>query len=80
MQTTSRERRFRRKRALIVVAGLALVFVAFAAFVLLNYGVDGIVYFFTTPTLEARSGKKYTPVTGVKRAIEKLGEEDEPRE
>jgi hypothetical protein len=74
MGATSRGRRTLRRRALLVVVGLVLTFAAFAAFVLLQHGVDGVVHFFTTPTMEADSGKMYTPVTGVKRALEKLEE------
>ncbi len=56
MAATSRERRFRRKRALIVVLGVVLIAAAFAAFILLRHGVDGVVHFFTTPTMEAVLG------------------------
>jgi len=80
MGITRRERRSRRKRALIVVAGVVMIAAAFVACLLLRYGVDGVVYFFTTPTMEARSGKKYTPVSGVKRAIERLDKKSKPQE
>jgi len=72
MGITRRERRSRRKRTLIVVAGAAMIAAAFVACVLLRCGVDWVAYFFTTPTMEARSGRKYTPVSGVKRAIERM--------
>ena len=80
MGITSRGRRHRRRRAVIVVAGVGLVAVAFAVCILLRHGVDGLVHFFTTPTMEAGSGKKYTPVTGVRRTLEKIEEKSEPRE
>jgi len=80
MGITRRESRSRRKRTLILVAGAVVIAAAFIACVLLRCGVDGVVYFFTTPTMEARSGKKYTPVSGVKRAIERLDEKREPQE
>ena len=53
---------------------------AFIACVLLRCGVDWVAYFFSTPTMEAPSGKKYTPVSGVRRAIEKLDERSKPQE
>jgi hypothetical protein len=74
MSATSRQHKIRRTRVLLVVAGGVLIVAAFAAFVLLRHGVDGVVHFFTTPTIEADSGKKYTPVTGLKRVIEKFDE------
>ncbi len=75
-----RERRARRRRILIAVAGTALISIAFVVCLLLRYGVDRLVYFFTTPTMEAKSGRKYTPVTGVKRYIEKLDEKSDTSE
>ncbi len=80
MDMTRRGRRSRRKRALIVVAGAVVIAAAFLACLLLRYGIDGVVYFFTTPTMEARSGRKYTPVSGVKRAIERLDKKSTPQE
>ena len=80
MAATSRERGFRRKKFLIVMLGVVLIAVAFAAFIVLRHGVDGVVHFFTTPTMEAESGRKYTPTSGIKRAFEKLEEGSEPQE
>jgi hypothetical protein len=79
MGIASRGQRSRRKRALIVAAGVALMAAAFAVCLLLRHGFDGLVHFFTTPTMEAGSGRKYTPVSGVRRTMEKLEEEPEPR-
>ena len=42
--------------------------------------VDKLVYFFTTPTMEAKSGRKYTPLTGIKRYFEKLDEKSDSSE
>ena len=80
MAVSSRERRSRRKRAIIIVAGAGIMAIAFAAILLLRHGIDGLVHFFTTPTMEAGSGRKYTPASGVRRTIEKLNGDGESRE
>ena len=66
---------------MIVAAGVGLMAAAFAVCLLLRHGVDGLVYFFTTPTMEAGSGRKYTPISGIRRTLEKkLEEKREPQE
>ena len=74
MRAPSRERRLRKRRLFIVLAGGALMAGGFGLCLLLRCGMARLVRFLTTPTMEAGSGRKYTPVTGVKRYIEKMDE------
>jgi Na+/citrate or Na+/malate symporter len=62
---------------LVAAVGVVAITAALVICLLLRHGVDRLVFFFTTPTMEAGSGRKYTPVTGVKRYIEKLDEKND---
>lgn len=62
---------------LLAVVGGVIVAVAFVLCLALSQGLESIVRFFTVPSLEARSGKKYTPVSGAKRFLEKIDEAKE---
>ncbi len=80
MGVSSRQRRMRRKKALLIACGLGLVLVSFALCIVMIQGVDWVARFFTEPTLEAKSGRKYTPTSGVKRWIEKQDENGSDQE
>lgn len=69
-----RERWSLKRRILLAFGALFFCAVAFFIVVLLTDGADGLVRFFTEPSLEAKSGRKFTPFGAVKRYFEKLGE------
>ncbi len=74
MGLSSRERRMRRRKALLVVCGFGLVLVSFALCIVLTHGLGWVTRLFMEPTLEAKSGRKYTPTGAVRRWIEKQDE------
>ena len=77
MGSRSREHRMRRRRALLVLAGAALIVVGFLTCIVLTRGLGFLGRFLTVPSLKARSGVEYTPTGAMKRYFEKRKEEDE---
>jgi hypothetical protein len=71
---SGRVRGGRRKRVLLVVIAVVLSMVGMAFAIGATSGFDWLWRFFTVPSLEAHSGKKYTPTGAVKRYFEKLEE------
>ncbi len=76
MGLSSRRRRMWRRKALLVACGLGLVFVSFALCIVMTHGLGWVARLFTEPTLEAKSGRKYTPTGAVRRWIEKQDEKE----
>ncbi len=74
MGFSSRRRGMRRRKALLIACGVGLVLVSFALCIVLTQGVGWVARLFMEPTLEAKSGRKYTPTGAVKRWIEKQDE------
>ena len=67
----------RRKRTLLVVATVIFCVLGMLVVIGATQGFDSLLQFFSVPSLEAKSGKKYTPQGAVKRLIDKLDEADE---
>jgi len=73
---SGRVRGGRRKRTVLVIATIVVSLLGMAVVIGATQGFDSLWRFLTVPTLEAKSGKKYTPQGAMKRLIEKLDEED----
>lgn len=80
MGKSSRERRMCRRRTLLVLVGAVLIVVGFLTCIAMTQGLGFLARFLTVPSLEAESGRKYTPTGAVKRFIEKSVEKDKAEE
>ena len=74
MGFSSRRRRMWRTKVLLIACGVGLVLVSFALCIVMVHGLGWVARLFGEPTLEAKSGRKYTPTSAVRRWIEKADE------
>ncbi len=74
-----RRRGSRSKKLLLVLAAIAVCAGGFLLVLALTLGIDGVARLFTTPWIEASSGRKFTPAGAAKRFMEKLSEQDPDR-
>jgi hypothetical protein len=72
---THRLRRARRRQGWLILGAVVLSVGGALLAIVLTQGTSGLVRFFTVPSLEAKSGRKYTPTSAAKRYIEKLGKD-----
>lgn len=72
-----RVHRGRRKQIALLVVGVIISVLCMLLIIGVTGGLDVVVTFFTRPSLEANSGKVYTPMGAVERALEKAGESRE---
>ena len=75
MGGTRRGRRARRRKMWLVAGGAVLCICGTLAALALTHGLEGLVRFLTVPSVEARSGRKYTPSGAVRRYLEKRSEQ-----
>ena len=69
-----RRRRGHRRQKWLILGAIVLSVGGALLAIVITQGTSGLIRFFTVPSLEAKSGRKYTPTSGAKRYIEKLSE------
>jgi hypothetical protein len=70
-----RERCMRRRRMWLILGAVVLCVAGTFLALVLTQGLGRLVRFMTVPSLEAISGRKYTPGGAVRRYIDKRNEE-----
>ena len=73
-KVSHRERRVRRRRMWLVFGAVVLCVSGAFLVLALRRGFGRLLRFLTVPSLEAKSGRRYTPGGAVKRYMEKQSE------
>lgn len=74
MVISHRERRMRRRRMWLILGAVVLCVSGTLLVLALRQGLGRLGRFLTVPSLEAKSGRRYTPGGAVKRYMEKQSE------